>query len=215
MVLVILIYYIKIVIYTYRKVVAMMDAKIELVFLQGENVVLRPFTNDDVPIFTKWFNDPEIRPFLNGYLPVTEDDEKGFLENIRKNSTNIIFFVIIVKQKVIGLMSLNSINWKDRTAISAAVIGEKEYWGKGYGTEAKMLLLDYAFNTLNLHKIRSLVIAYNKRSYSYSMKCGYKVEGRLKQQVFKNGKYQDEILLAVFKKDWQLAQKEWQKKKAK
>ncbi len=62
-------------------------------------------------------------------------------------------------------MGIHRINWKDRTATTGAVIGEKAYWDKGYGSEAKMLVLDYAFNMLNLRKICSQVLAFNKRSH--------------------------------------------------
>ncbi len=99
-------------------------------------------------------------------------------------------------------MGIHRINWKDRTATTGAVIGEKAYWGKGYGSEAKKLLLDYAFNELNLRKICSGALAFNGRSQAYSKKCGYEVEGVLKQHIFKNGEYHDLVQLAVFKEQW-------------
>ena len=87
-------------------------------------------------------------------------------------------------------------------ATTGALIGDKDYWGKGFGTDAKMILLDYAFNTLGLRKILSAVIDYNKRSLRYSLHCGYKIEGVRKKQIFRNGRFRDEFMLAVFKKDW-------------
>jgi RimJ/RimL family protein N-acetyltransferase len=95
------------------------------------------------------------------------------------------------------------------------MIGEKEYWGKGYGTEAKMLLLDYAFNVLNLRKITSGVIAFNERSYNYSMRCGYKREGILKSHIYRDGKYWDVYQLAVFKGRFNNVHKKWLEKKKK
>ena len=65
-----------------------------------------------------------------------------------------------------------------------------------------MLLLNYAFNTLNLRKIVSRVVSFNRRSKAYSEKCGYKVEGVLKKDIFKDGEYHDLICMAVFKDDW-------------
>lgn len=99
-------------------------------------------------------------------------------------------------------MGLHQINWKDRIATTGALIGEKEYWSKGYGTDAKMILLDHAFNTLNLHKICSAVIAYNKRSLDYSLHCGYKIEGTRREHFFRKGKYWDFIELGLLKKEW-------------
>ena len=184
----------------------------EPIFLQGKRIVLRPFIEEDIPIFTKWFNSSELRPFLLGNFPLTTIAEKQFMQQIKDNKNNsIVFLVIVVAKKVIGIVSLNKINWQNRTAVSGTVIGETDYWDKGYGTEAKMIFLNYAFNTLNLRKICSDVIEYNKRSLSYSKKCGYKIEGRFKKQIFKKGRYWDEIALAVFKKDWQLLWKQWKK----
>jgi RimJ/RimL family protein N-acetyltransferase len=110
--------------------------------------------------------------------------------------------MIEVSGKPIGTMGIHSINWKDRTATTGALIGEKEYWGKGYGTDAKMTLLDYAFNTLNLRKIMSRVYAFNGRSLAYSLHCGYRVEGRLLRQRYAYGRYWDEIILGLFKSQW-------------
>ncbi len=83
--------------------------------------------------------------------------------------------------------------------------------GQGYGTEAKMLLLDYAFNTLNLRKVCSTVLAFNGRSQRYNEKCGYVVEGVQKAQVFRDGSYHDLILMAVFRDDWLPVWREYQK----
>jgi RimJ/RimL family protein N-acetyltransferase len=173
-----------------------------VVFLKGPRVEMRPIMNDDIPLLTKWINDPEIRDFVQSYVPMSDADEASWVNSLSQNKSTTICFVIVVDGKLIGSMGLQEINFKDRVALTGALIGEKKYWGKGYGTEAKMLLLDYAFNTLNLRKICSNVIAYNKRSFNYSLTCGYHEEGRRKQQHYRKGRYWDEIQLAVFKRDW-------------
>jgi RimJ/RimL family protein N-acetyltransferase len=108
-------------------------------------------------------------------------------------------------------MSIFRINWIDRTATTGAMIGNKKYWNNGYGTEAKMLLLKYAFETLGLRKIHSLAFAYNERSVNYSLKCGYKIIGRQKDEKFKFGKYHDVIMLEVFQDQWRAAYDIWSK----
>jgi RimJ/RimL family protein N-acetyltransferase len=176
-----------------------------IVFLRGKRLSMRPLTKEDIPLFLRWMNDPEVNQFLAAYLPVNEQDEHDWLEQLhKKKNEEIILGIVDVKtNKLIGSMGIHRINWKDRTATTGAVIGDKRYWGKGYGTEAKMLLLNYAFNTLNLRKICSFAYSYNKRSVAYSKKCGYKVEGAQRQHIFKNGRYWDLINLAVFKRNWQ------------
>ncbi len=173
----------------------------KVAFLRGKRVVLRPLTKEDVPQMYVWVNDPELLQYLGMYLPTSLSKEEKWLEGLDSRNGDITFG-IEVAGKLIGTMGIHRIDWKNRTATTGAMIGEKSYQGKGYGTEAKMLLLNYAFNTLNLRKIYSEVIAYNARSLAYSLHCGYKVEGRKIKDHFKNGKYHDLIVLGLFKKDW-------------
>ncbi|MDO8557551.1 MAG: GNAT family protein [Candidatus Jorgensenbacteria bacterium] len=179
-----------------------METNNSIQFLRGKKVTLRPVVKEDVPRFLVWINDPDVRQYLSMYLPVMEADEQAWFENLSKSKETDIVFLIIADDQPIGCMGIHRINWKDKTAITGAFIGEKKYWGKGYGTEAKMLLLNYAFNSLNLRKVCASVLSFNGRSHAYQLKCGYKEEGRRKQQVYKNGRYWDEIFTAVFKKDW-------------
>ena len=187
-----------------------------IVFLKGKRVALRPLRKEtDLENCVRWMNNEEIRRFITVYLPVNFRSEEEWFEKLAKDKENIVLAIETSEGKFIGIMGLHRINWKDRTATTGAIIGDKEYWGKGYGTEAKMLLLDYVFNTLNLRKIGSMVIAYNKRSLAYSLHCGYKIEGVLKKQIFKEGRYWDEIILGVFKNDWLSARKKLKERKKK
>jgi RimJ/RimL family protein N-acetyltransferase len=111
----------------------------------------------------------------------------------------------------IGVMGLHGISWPDGTATSGACIGNTNYHNKGCGTDAKMLLLEYAFQTLNLRKVCSTVFAFNRRSRSYNEKCGYVVEGVRQAHVFRNGAYHDEILMAVFRDKWLPLWEQWQR----
>lgn len=176
----------------------------EVVFLRGKKVHLRPITKGDIPLFLRWFNDEEVSRYIKIFLPLTEAGEIEWIDNMHKNQDkNIVLGIVEAKTgKLIGTMGLHNINWKDRRAMTGAVIGEKRFWGRGYGSEAKMLFLNYAFNTLNLRKICSAVLSFNERSQAYNKKCGYKTEGVLRRHVYKDGKYRDEVLMAVFKEDW-------------
>jgi RimJ/RimL family protein N-acetyltransferase len=174
----------------------------EIVFLKGKKVTLRPLSENDAPLLAKWVNDPDVRQFVSNIYPKAESSEREWIESLKKKSGTDIVLGIVVKKKLIGVIGIHKIDRKDQIATTGALIGEKKYWGKGYGTDAKMAVLDYAFNTLNLCKIMSSVFAFNKRSLAYSLHCGYKIEGRLKQQRFVNGKYWDEIVLGLFKSDW-------------
>ncbi len=170
---------------------------------KGKKIILRPPTKADIPKFLVWFNDPEINGYLNRYLPVYEKDEELWLDNLQKNKETDIVFVMETTDGVsVGTVGIHRIHWKDRTGVLGIAIGEKEYWNKGMGTEAIMLLLDYLLNTLNLRKITLSVLGNNKRGQACYTKCGFITEGCLTRQIYKNGRYVDEILMAVFRKNW-------------
>ena len=191
------------------------EVKSGIVFLKGHRVILRPIMESDLPTIVRWINDPRVRQYIKTIFPVTEAGEREWLASLAKKSDKDVVVAIEVDGKAIGNMGIHRINWKDRTATTGAIIGEVEYWGKGYGTDAKMVLLDYAFNTLNLRKLMSHVYAFNERSLAYSLRCGYKVEARLRKQRFVNGRYYDEIILGLFKKDWLKAKKAYDAKQKK
>lgn len=183
----------------------------KVVFLAGRIVNLRPLQKSDIPTLTRWINDPDVREFITATFPATEKKEEEWFNKIGSDDNDIILGIETKDGFLIGIMGIHNIKWTDRVGTTGAIIGEKEYWGKGYGTDAKMTLLNYAFNTLNLHKICSGVIAFNGRSLQYSLHCGYKIEGRSRKQVFKKGKYWDMFLLGLFKSEWLPVWKRYQK----
>ena len=179
------------------------DRRKSVVFRRGHKVTLRPLEKErDLAPCQRWINDPEVNQFLLAHRPITRAGEAEWFDQLEQSDD--VHLAIETQDGVfIGIMSLTQFSWKDRLATTGALIGERDYWGQGYGTDAKMTLLDYAFNTLNLRKICSSVLAFNERSLQYNLHCGYRIEGRRKAQFFRNGQYWDEILLGLFREDWQ------------
>ena len=190
-----------------------METKAErVVFLKGRKTILRPPNKQtDLPKCLKWINDPEVSQYLSVYLPVSFVGEEAWFDRLYKSESDIPLAIETLEGEFIGVMGLHNIKWKDGTATTGALIGEKDYWGKGFGGDAKMTLLDYAFNSLNLRKICSGVYDFNKRSLNYSLRCGYEIEGTLKRHFYKKGRYCDQIMLAVFKEKWLPLWRKYQK----
>ena len=180
----------------------MHNEKPMVVFIEGKKVNLRPFARDDIPLLTRWINNPSLREFLAVVLPATEKQETEWFEKIGSDDKNIVLGIETKDGVLIGCMGIHKINWRDRTCTTGAFIGEGENQNKGYGTDAKMFLLDYIFNMLNLRKVCSEVIAYNTRSLQYSLHCGYVQEGMRRAHVFRKGEYHDLIELGLFKEEW-------------
>ena len=176
----------------------------DIVFRKGEHVLLRPFERADLPTLRRWMNDPEVTQYLLRPFPITERVEEEWHDALDKDKNNFALGIVDIEtSKLVGSIGLHNINWQQRTATTGTVLGEKEYWGKGYGTEAKMLLLDFAFNALDLYGVVSRVIAFNERSLNYGKKCGYEEIGRLPKWIRRqNGERCDEVILCATQEKW-------------
>jgi RimJ/RimL family protein N-acetyltransferase len=175
--------------------------------LRGKNVVLRPVKRSDISYFLKWFNDREVVQYVGLYLPMTEMSEEKFIEELgtTRAGSDVILVIEVVEgdsTKPIGNCGLQGISPKDHNALFGIVIGEKDYWSKGYGTEATRLLIDYGFQQLNLHRISSGALAFNDRSIKLHKKLGFREEGRLRQAMFKNGQYHDHVQFGILREEW-------------
>ena len=82
------------------------------------------------------------------------------------------------------------------------LIGNHKFWNCGYGTEAMLLLLDYAFNHKNLHKVQAIVLKDNIASLKMHKKLGYIEEGLLRENIYKDGKYKDQVILSLLKSEY-------------
>ncbi|MFC1900804.1 GNAT family N-acetyltransferase [Chloroflexota bacterium] len=175
--------------------------------LRGENVILRPVGRADVPNFLEWFNDPEVTQYLAMYLPMTEMAEEKFIEELgtTRARTHVMQVIEAIEGEStvpIGTVGLTGINNKDHNSSFGIAIGEKDYWNKGYGTEAARLIIDYGFKQLNLHRIYSGALSFNERSIRMHKSIGFSEEGRQREHMFKNGKYCDHVIFGILKTEW-------------
>jgi RimJ/RimL family protein N-acetyltransferase len=159
----------------------------------------------------RWLNDPEVNYFLAVSTPQTESMEEEWFDAMSKSDKDFVFAIETLDGRYIGNIGLHHINWKDGTATTGAFIGEKELWGKGYGTDAKMLILNFAFNELGLKKINSEAFIFNKRSVNYSLGCGYKKEGKRRSQIFRHGRRWDTVLLGILREEWLIVWEKYRK----
>lgn len=168
------------------------------------HIYLRAFEPEDYKTSIKWRKDDDIWDMLGGtkYF-VSEAYEKQWVENAIFNSKDIRLAVCLsLNHLYIGNVYITDINMTNRTGTSHVLIGNKDYWGKGYAKEALMLLLDYAFNERGLNRISANVLTSNTASIKMHQKAGYIMEGVLRQSVYKNGNFQDQAILSILKNDF-------------
>jgi len=166
------------------------------IFLKGDTLYLRPLHETDISgKYRYWLNDPEIVQYnSHGRFPMTPDKLASFVELAKKSNTSLVLAVVDLETDLhIGNVSLQAINWIDRNAEIAFLLGEKDFWGKGVMLEAGTLLLQHGFNTLNLHRIYCATSAENMGMQRLSEKLGMELEGRRKDAIFKQGNYHDII----------------------
>lgn len=175
--------------------------KHETVSLRGRRVYLRPpHKETDLVFVQRWINDPRVRRYLNQQPPFSMAAEEKWFDQLADRS-DIRFTICLFDGSPIGGTGIRDISAINRTAVTGTWLAYP-YMGRGYGTDAKMHLLKYAFDTLNLRKVLSTVIDANGRSIGHNLNCGYRVEGRRRKQVFVGGRYHDEVLLACFREWW-------------
>ena len=168
----------------------------------GRRIRLRAIERSDIPTFVRWLNDPEVVENLLLYLPISQAQEEQWFENYLKDTDRHIFGIETLDGKLIGNVALESINWKDRCAELGIVIGEKDQWDKGYGTEAVCTLLGFAFREMNLHRVFLRVFDDNTRAIHCYEKCGFQHEGRLREAEFSSGRYRDELLMGILRSEF-------------
>jgi RimJ/RimL family protein N-acetyltransferase len=163
--------------------------------LEGPVVRLVVLESKHLDLIMKRWNDPEMRAFLGPYIPQSRAQEAEWIEGVerRRKNQEAFFFVIerIKDNAFLGTLSVHNIDWIARSARMGIVIHEKKNWGKGYGTEAFGLLIEYCWNHLNLRRLELSVHTFNVRAVHVYEKLGFKLIGTTHQRFYINGEYVD------------------------
>jgi [ribosomal protein S5]-alanine N-acetyltransferase len=172
-------------------------------FIEGNKICLREVQLSDVDngSYYEWLNDSEVNQYLESrFMPNSKERMKKYLSSVDGDSSNILFAIVEkITMKHVGNIKLGPVNWIHRSSDIGLLLG-KENWGKGFGTEAISLIVDYAFNTLNLNKITAGAYSVNIGSIKAFQKNNFAIEGTLKKQYFYKGSFVDGILLGLVKK---------------
>ena len=163
----------------------------------GDTVALGPLRGDLLPLYLKWDNDIEILG-LRGMpvRPQTWEAEAAWYERAATSEQDVWFTVYEwATVRPVGLTMLLDIHPADRTAQFGIFIGEKDCWGKGYGTEATTLTLDYGFTALGLHNIMLRVYSCNERAVRAYTRAGFRPIGRRRECSVLGGRVDDDIYM--------------------
>ena len=170
--------------------------------IQGERIRLRAMEREDIPRCLKWLNDPGVTRYLTLYLPFSQDAEEEWFERHLRDERSRVFAIETAEGRHIGNIGLDDINWKDRHAKLGIFIGERDFWGRGYGTDAVRTVLRLAFQEMGLHRISLHVFEFNQRAKRCYEKCGFREEGCLREAHFTDGRYHDVLLMGILAREF-------------
>ncbi len=174
--------------------------------LMGRRVLLREPREDDGELLFRYTTDPEVHRYLALDAPRTLEDTLFFiaqcLEYRRQDREYVFVIADLASDAPVGITGLRHVDMPMRTAQIGTWLARSR-WGTGANTEAKRLLLDFAFGQLGLHRVEARIAVGNSRSKRAFEKLGARCEGTLRESFLKNGTFHDQCLYAILAGDWE------------
>lgn len=172
------------------------------VSLKDDVVSIGPVLPGDLGAIFTWMNDAGAARLDFAWRPVDFNAFKSFIDKLSGDTTQVLFAIRrIVNPEIVGFVLLKNIQLVHRSAELGIRIGAEADRGQGIGTHAVILVLDYAFRTLNLHRISLATLAHNSRAIASYRSAGFEVEGLLREASFIDGKWCDLAIMAALRRD--------------
>jgi len=174
----------------------------------GELVRLSAMDVDEVSkAFSRWSRDSEFRRLLDSGVARTysqKDVKKWLKKELEEGSIDMHWFSIrtLDGDQLLGDIDLYVDNWPARDTYVGLGIGERDFWGKGYGTDAMKVILRYAFTEINMNRVTLGVFEYNPRAIRSYEKAGFRHEGQIRGLVNKEGKRWDMLIMGILREEW-------------
>jgi RimJ/RimL family protein N-acetyltransferase len=170
----------------------------------GKKVILRAIEESDLPLLHRWANDPATQDIIgNIHFPSSMEFHKSWFASLQSDERNQRFAVDAPEVRLIGLSSIIQIDWRNNHAWHGIVLGDVDIRGKGYGLDAVMATMRYAFDELHFERLDGSMIEYNEVSISfYCGKLGWKEEGRRRNYYYRRGRYWDQVVVGITREDY-------------
>lgn len=180
--------------------------------LRGKLVVLKPLEWEDLEQVHTWYQDPEVLYWSSGNHPDTffsrYDLEEQYEREARGESIRR-FMIETHDGTQLGVISYKNMNRQIHSVMIGLFIGEKEYWGKGHGTDAVRAFLRYLFHQHNFNRVELETWAGNERAVRTYEKCGFQIEGRIREGFYVDGQYCDKLIMGILRRDFDQIKDTW------
>jgi len=175
----------------------------------GDRVRLRRMERSDLPHFVEWLNDPEVREHLALGFPLGRAHEEQWFEGTLQQEPAVQPFSLEARTSdpgaepaewtLVGNLGFHAVDWRNRSAELGIVIGRRDHWGRGYGTDATRTLCRWGFEELGLNRIHLRVYEDNARGIACYERLGFRLEGRLRQDRYQHGRYLDTLVMGILR----------------
>lgn len=176
--------------------------------IEGDRVVLRRHARENLPAFQRWYADPEVAR-LTRYQdgPMRAEEIERFF-HARAIGAESLAMAIHVKGtgRLVGSCAFSQLDADNGSVLYHITIGERDAWGRGYGTEATALMLRHAFETLGLHRVALSVFEFNERAIRAYRRVGFTTEGRSRDAIRRDGRWWDELAMSILEDEWRAFQ---------
>ncbi|QLG37981.1 GNAT family N-acetyltransferase [Paenibacillus sp. E222] len=171
--------------------------------LETNRIYLRPFESTDVDTYFPGLFDAELRRLTGTQNSFTRTQVERYIENAAQDDSRLMLLIALQENdQVIGEIALMDMHTKNRSAHIRIAIDQIEHQGKGYGSEALLLMLDYGFGICNLHRIELEVYAFNQRAIRTYEKLGFQREGVRRDALYYNHQYHDAIQMSMLENEF-------------
>ncbi|WP_407308826.1 GNAT family N-acetyltransferase [Desulfosporosinus sp. SB140] len=172
--------------------------------LTGKRIKIRPLEEDDIDMLFQWSNDEEVNYWSSGAWPLNSlQTKEQLIEKFLDSPPDSYRYAILNENdSLIGTIGFREINVPSRSATLFIVIGNKPYWGQGYGTDATITFVRFLFTQWNFHRISLDTWDENLRAIRAYEKVGFKIEGRQREARFVLGNYHDAVLMGLLRDEF-------------
>jgi RimJ/RimL family protein N-acetyltransferase len=175
--------------------------------IEGRLVTLRRHVPANLSAFRRWYADVEIARLARYQATPMRPEEIERFFAARVVGPDALAMAVHERATdwLIGTCAFSQLDGENGSALYHITIGEPDTWGKGFGTEATRLMVDHAFGTLGLHRVSLYVFEFNERAIRAYQRCGFVIEGRARESIWRDGRWWDELAMSVLESDWRAA----------
>ncbi len=170
----------------------------------GRRVTLRRHVPENLAAVSRWYRDPEVARLTRYQTrPMPREEVERFFQTRLLEPDSVAYAIHVrLTDRLIGLTTFSALDADNGSVLFHITLGERDVWGQGYGTEATSLMLAHAFERLGLHRVGLSVFSFNDRAIRSYEKAGFRIEGRLRDAIVRDGRYWDEIQMGALRPEW-------------